>query len=138
MVKKPRRRAKKASQSDCVVNSLSESESKLSVRGFQSSRVTFVTLALSDGVPEELMREVMGHKTAEIVREHYFEPGRMALRRTLTENMPALFSLRSPHTHAARQGEAVMNVTVAEFNEMTALNWTVIRDRLLSRIAAEP
>jgi hypothetical protein len=45
------------------------------VRDFHSFRVTWVTLALTAGVPLELVQKVTGHKTTDIVLKHYFQPG---------------------------------------------------------------
>jgi hypothetical protein len=60
-----------------------------SVRDFHSFRVTWVTLALSAGVLEELVRKVTGHATVDIVRKHYFQPGKI-LRNALNKSMPQL------------------------------------------------
>ena len=53
-----------------------DSERRASVRDFHSFRVTWVTLALTAGVPVELVQKVTGHKTVEVVLKHYFQPGR--------------------------------------------------------------
>ncbi len=51
-------------------------------------RVTWVTLALSAGVPMEVARLVTGHKTVEVVLKHYFKPGREHLRAVLGDKLP--------------------------------------------------
>ena len=51
-------------------------------------RVTWVTLALSAGVPMEVARLVTGHKTVEVVLKHYFKPGREHLRSVLGDKLP--------------------------------------------------
>ncbi|OQA32222.1 MAG: Phage integrase family protein [Betaproteobacteria bacterium ADurb.Bin341] len=51
-------------------------------------RVTWVTLALSAGVPIEVARLVTGHKTVEVVLKHYFKPGREHLRAVLGDKLP--------------------------------------------------
>lgn len=61
-----------------------------SVRDFHSFRVTWVTLALTAGVPLELVQKVTGHKTTDIVLKHYFQPGREAFRAALQTAMPRL------------------------------------------------
>ena len=61
---------------------------RASVRDFQSFRVTWVTLALTAGVPLELAQKVTGHKTTDLVLKHYFQPGREAFRPALNEAMP--------------------------------------------------
>jgi len=65
---------------------------RASVRDFHSFRVTWVTLALTAGVPLELVQKVTGHKTAEIVMKHYFQPGREAFRTALQTAMPKLLT----------------------------------------------
>ncbi len=65
---------------------------RASVRDFHSLRVTWITLALTAGVPLELVRRVTGHKTIEIVLKHYFQPGREDFRRALYAAMPMLMT----------------------------------------------
>ena len=61
-----------------------------SVRGWHSFRVAFVTRALAAGMPEELVRRVTGHTAVEVVRRHYFKPGRDEFRREFEKAMPRL------------------------------------------------
>lgn len=63
---------------------------RASLRDFHSFRVTWITLALSAGVPMELVRRVTGHRCAEIVLKHYFKPDRAEFSRVLNGAMPAL------------------------------------------------
>jgi hypothetical protein len=63
---------------------------RASVRDFHSFRVTWVRLALTAGVPLELVQKVTGHKTTDIVLKHYFQPGREAFRSALNATMPKL------------------------------------------------
>ena len=63
-----------------------------SVRDFHSFRVTWVTLALTAGVPMEIVTKVTGHRTTDIVMKHYFQPGREEFRRTLQSAMPQLLT----------------------------------------------
>ena len=65
---------------------------RASVRDFHSFRVTWVTLALTAGVPLELVQKVTGHQTAETVLKHYFQPGREAFRQALQVAMPKLLT----------------------------------------------
>jgi integrase len=65
---------------------------RASVRDFHSLRVTWVTLALTAGVPLELVQKVTGHKTAAIVMKHYFQPGREDFRQALQSAMPKLLT----------------------------------------------
>ena len=65
---------------------------RASVRDFHSFRVTWVTLALTAGVPLELVQKVTGHKTTDIVLKHYFQPGREDFRKALQSAMPKLLT----------------------------------------------
>jgi hypothetical protein len=65
---------------------------RASVRDFHSFRVTWVTLALTAGVPLELVQKVTGHKTVDVVLKHYYQPGREEFRRALQSAMPKLLT----------------------------------------------
>ena len=49
-------------------------------------------MALSAGVPMELVRRVTGHSTVEVVLKHYFRPGREAFRTALQMAMPKMLT----------------------------------------------
>jgi integrase len=74
----------------CAANGTTQRLKRGSVRGWHSFRVAFVTRALSSGMPEELVRRVTGHTAVDIVREHYFKPGREEFRREFEKVMPGL------------------------------------------------
>jgi len=63
-----------------------------SVRDWHALRTTFVTLALSAGVPIELVRRVTGHATVDVVLRHYFRPDREQFRAALTNAMPGVLT----------------------------------------------
>lgn len=63
---------------------------RVSVRDFHSFRVTWITLALSAGVPLELVQRVTGHKTTQVVLKHYFKPGRDAFKKAIEGAIPSL------------------------------------------------
>jgi integrase len=63
-----------------------------SVRDWHALRTTFVTLALSAGVPVELVRRVTGHATVEVVLKHYFRPDREQFRAALAAAMPEVLT----------------------------------------------
>ncbi|MBK8479543.1 MAG: tyrosine-type recombinase/integrase [Opitutaceae bacterium] len=110
---------------------------RASVRDFHSFRVTWVTLALSAGVPLEIVQKVTGHRTASIVMKHYFQPGQEDFRRTLAGKMPALLVGPEP-----RIEPKVAPLDPAELRtKLTAMSsktWKKIRDELLSRLPAPP
>ena len=59
-----------------------------SVRDWHALRATWVTLALTAGVPVEIVRRVTGHNTVDVVLKHYFRPGREDFRKTLQAALP--------------------------------------------------
>ena len=65
---------------------------KASVKGFHSFRTTWITMALSAGVPMELVRRVTGHSTVDVVLKHYFRPGKEAFKAALETAMPKMLT----------------------------------------------
>lgn len=60
-----------------------------SLIGFHSLRTTWITEALSRGVPIETVKLISGHKTVEVVTTHYFHPSREHVRNALNGLLPA-------------------------------------------------
>jgi integrase len=109
----------------------SEGLRRASVRDFHSFRVTWVTLALTAGVPMEVVKKVTGHRTADIVMKHYFQPGREEFRRTLATKLPPLLGGRS-------QPEPLTPVVLRQhLRAMTPETWQKVRDELLARLPME-
>lgn len=104
---------------------------KASVRDFHSFRVTWVTLALSAGVPLEIVQKVTGHRTASIVMKHYFQPGREEFRKTLSDKLPGAISGQTE-----KQAPAVISLSEirAELLAMKPKTWKTIRDELVAKI----
>ena len=102
-----------------------------SVRDFHSFRVTWVTLALTAGVPLELVQKVTGHKTTDVVLKHYFQPGREEFRRLIQTNMPALLTngQQSPAQTPKEQALEILART-------TARTWKTDCDKLKSLLEA--
>ena len=73
-----------------------------SLSAWHSFRTTFCTLALSHGVPMDLLRKITGHRTAEIVLKHYDRRGRAAMKAAIGAAMPKAIA-----GAVARSGEAV-------------------------------
>jgi integrase len=107
---------------------------KASIRDFHSFRVTWVTLALTAGVPIEIVKKVTGHRTTDIVMKHYFQPGREEFRRTLAAKLPALLSgATGPEPIDAEELRGRLEA-------MTPETWKAIRNGLLASlgVAEEP
>jgi len=69
-----------------------DSRMKASVKDFHSLRTTWITMALSAGVPMELVRRVTGHSTVNVVLKHYFRPGKEAFKTALETAMPKMLT----------------------------------------------
>ena len=91
--------------------------------GFHAFRATWVTLALTAGVPVDLVRKVTGHTVTETVLTHYFQPGREDFRRTLQAAMPALLSGGAP-----TREEQMRDI----LEQSTAKTWRRDRGKLLA------
>ena len=100
---------------------------RASVRDFHSFRVTWVTLALTAGVPLELVQKVTGHKTTDIVLKHYFQPGQEAFRQALQSAMPKLL------TNGQKSPRDEMREILAR---MTVKTWKKDKARMKELIAA--
>jgi integrase len=72
---------------------------KGSLIDFHSLRTTWITEALSRGVPIETVKLISGHKTVEVVTTHYFHPSQEHVRNALNGALPA--SLTGGETKAA-------------------------------------
>ena len=106
---------------------------RASVRDFHSFRVSWVTVALTAGVPLEIVQRVTGHRTTDIVLKHYFQPGKEDFRRTLAGKLPALLG---DHTQRAADEFNLADLR-AKLTAMEDSTWRHIRDELLSRLPAE-
>lgn len=63
-------------------------KNRAALRGWHSFRTTWITLALSAGVSEMIVRRVTGHATVDVVMKYYFRPGRAQFRATLSGVLP--------------------------------------------------
>lgn len=97
-----------------------------SVRGWHSFRVGLVTRALAAGMPEELVRRVTGHTAVDVVREHYFKPGREEFQREFEKAMPKLLM------KGAKSREEQMREII---QQATPRTWEWDKARLLTLLA---
>lgn len=74
-----------------------------SIRDWHALRATFVTLALSAGVPVELVRRVTGHATVEVVLKHYFRPDREQFKAALVGAMPKVLTGKKTRVKPAEE-----------------------------------
>lgn len=95
---------------------------RASVRDWHSFRTTWITLALSAGVPLPLVQRVTGHRTVDVVMRHYFRPGREAMREAIERAMPKMLTgeMKAPAERA-----------VDRLEKMTEKNWKRIRREVI-------
>lgn len=85
-----------------------------SVRDWHALRATYVTLALSAGVPVELVRRITGHATVEVVLKHYFRPGREQFRSALAGALPLALTGEKTEAEKKALGAEKRGVSAAE------------------------
>jgi integrase len=95
---------------------------KASVRDFHSFRTTWITLALCAGIPFELVQQVTGHATAEIVMEHYFKPQRAQLKIAIEKSMPNLLTAG---------GYSSEENAIKLLRQMNSQNWRKLRGEVI-------
>ena len=113
---------------------------RASLRDFHSFRVTWVTLALTDGVPLELVQKVTGHRTIDVVLTHYFQPGREDFRVALENAMPELLTKSREVPKAVGKSEGPEDKIQKLVSGMTAEDKLRLRELLKAEedVAAEP
>jgi hypothetical protein len=99
-----------------------------SVRGWHSFRTTFVTRALSAGMPEELVRRVTGHTTVNVVRTHYLQPDREDFRREFERVAPRMALEGGCAVQISDMEERLLHI----LKGMTARSWKQNRDEMIS------
>ena len=116
-----------------------------SVFDFHSLRTTWITEALSRGVPIETVKLVSGHKTVEVVTTHYFHPSRDQVRNALTGALPvaltggdakpvALLAAGQDAKKAAEGPGELLNKALKALEGMKPDNWTKKRETVAGLI----
>ncbi len=105
---------------------------RVSVRDFHSFRTTWITLALSAGVPLELVQRVTGHKTTQVVLKHYFKPGRDAFKKAIESAMPQLLPATAETT--AEPAQTPLDEALEILEHTTARTWMRDRDKVMALI----
>ena len=114
----------KAVGKDIVHEDRGEGQRRASVFDFHSLRTTWITEALSRGVPIETVKRISGHKTVEVVTKHYFHPSKQQVRQALELALP----------HALTGGEhrsTSLEDAVAALENINSRNWEQKRDEAL-------
>ena len=106
-----------------------------SLRGWHSFRTSFITQALSAGIPMELVRRVTGHSTVDVVLKHYFKPGREDFSKAITAAMPKLLGepeqTEDPIALFKEEAQAI-------FSRISSKTWRKDVSRMQDLVAALP
>jgi integrase len=94
-----------------------------SLVGWHSFRTTFCTLALSNGVPMDLLRRITGHRTAEIVLKHYDRRGREQMKKAIGAAMPKAIAGAVEKREAVEEFVAVPTELAPLLAKATAADW---------------
>jgi integrase len=98
--------------------------------GFHRFKTTFVTLALSNGVPLPLLTKIIGNSDIRVVLRHYNQPDVNALKAAMESKMPEVLT-----------GRKTVRITTPEIRarlrSMTPDNWARVRDELLHDLEAD-
>ncbi len=113
-----------------------DASQRASVKDFHSLRTTWITMALSAGVPMELVRRVTGHSTVDVVLKHYFRPGREAFRSALETAMPKMLTCgEAPATEAQPKQKAEGSTVQGEKTPREVVAWLVKHGEDLEKAA---
>ena len=107
---------------------------KASVRDFHSFRTTWITLALSSGVPMELVRRVTGHATVDVVLKHYFRPGRADFKKALEAHMPPMLVGGKHSRKSVSPTDNRLAQVRALLERQNNRNWKTVRDEALAAL----
>jgi len=112
------------------------------VKDFHSLRTTWITEALSNGVPIETVKLISGHRTTDVVTEHYFHPNQEQVRHTLQQQvMPNLFMdttvNESSMTYTLPEAPGdLLDAAVKVLKGMNSKNWRERKNAALEKLAA--
>lgn len=99
--------------------------------GFHRFKTTFVTLALSNGVPLPLLTKIIGNSDIRVVLRHYNQPDVSALKAAMESKMPVVLT--------GAKKETISSTGVrARLQAMTTDTWQGIRDELLKDLSSAP
>ncbi|MDO9542081.1 MAG: tyrosine-type recombinase/integrase [Kiritimatiellia bacterium] len=104
---------------------------KASIKDFHSLRTTWITAALSRGVPIETVKLISGHRTTEVVTEHYFHPDLAQVRKSLESAIPKLLT----NGHPGEAGKTFKDQMIEILDRTTIKTWKKDVARLRQLVA---
>lgn len=115
---------------------------KASIRDFHSLRTTWITQALSRGLPIETVKLISGHRTTEVVTQHYFRPNQEQVREAITAAMPALLTGGPAPEPGAPKVDSIVERMLAIIDAARPKTWktdvAALRELLTQLKAAQP
>ncbi len=121
---------------------------RASVYDFHSLRTTWITEALSRGVPIETVKLVSGHKTVEVVTKHYFHPSTDQIRNALHNALPGHLTgaalLPSPNPTTAEPGRVlaraiqVLKAVTGKANQERVAKAVELLEQAIASLEATP
>ncbi|MCF7689254.1 MAG: site-specific integrase [Cephaloticoccus sp.] len=108
---------------------------RVSLRGSHSFRTTWITLAILNGVPLDIVRKITGHRTVDVVFQHYLRPNRDQIRAALATKLPALLggSISNPGLPVVSPIDEVRD----RLANMTQESWAADRQALLQLLNSD-
>ena len=113
---------------DLVHEDRANGHRKASVIDFHSLRTTWITEALSRGVPIETVKRISGHKTVEVVTKHYYHPSKKQVRQALEVALPLAL------TNGNQETASPLDEAVGALETMSAKNWKQRRKAALAAL----
>jgi integrase len=107
---------------------------RVSVRDFHSFRATWVTIALTHGVPVEMVCLVTGHTSPETLRRHYFLPDHEDFRRVLKAKLPPTMGGAA---ESALDYKELLKSVIAKIELMTVDNWASIQTETIALLKGQ-
>lgn len=96
--------------------------------GWHSFRTTFITQALSAGMPEELVRRVTGHSAVDVVRKHDYRPNQETFHREFARVQDGFYQ------DEAGEGEELLGKLRGLLESLDGRNWHTVRDECLTLV----
>jgi len=92
-----------------------------SVDGFAACKTTFVTISLNAGIPDMMVRKVVGNQVVDLVLKHYYQIGDEELKKQFLGKLPAEMTGGKPSQPASE----ILGRMEALLAGMDAQNWPV-------------
>lgn len=108
---------------------------KASLRGFHSFKTTWITIALSNGVPIEIVKKITGNQSVDIVLDNYFQPGIKEMRSLIQAKLPGVITDGGDTIHPRIEAAPERHQLWQLVETMDGKNWRERRVELLRILA---